>query len=308
MQLKVFKAAGMTLAFLFQHILDVLRIVWLPAALQVAGFFLLLPGYLRAFAEIGIDPPADLGEIWSRIAPTIAPALLFLAIVLATSSAMVSGLTRLIVRGERPRLPFYLGWSADEWRILGGWVALFLINAGLQAVLAVASLLVRGLMSLGPGPGVILTLVVFLVGVVCFIWISVRLSMLAPATIALKKIALGDSWESTEENFWNLVGFWLIWVGTALVLQLMLTGYLTPPGYFDAFRGADFTPEGMRAATRKANEAVLRGYDFSDMSNVMRMLVSYLLGAGGAIITAIAGAVCWRTMTDAPADPENSRP
>jgi hypothetical protein len=303
MSFRVFKAVGSTLAFPFQHAIDVLRVVWLPAVLQVAGYFLLMPGYLEAATMMGADPPADSAETWSRLSPFVFQALLFLVISVALTVIMFNGLTRLVVKGEKPSAPFLLRWRADEWRVLAGWVLFALILAALQVAVLVGGFVIQGIMALGPGPGVILSVLVSLIVLLIGIWICVRLSLLVPATLAEQKIGLGSSWERTEDDFWSLLGFWLIFVIVSVILQLMLAGFLTPPGYFEAFQSAGFgSPEAMRDATRKANEIMAKGYDLSDSGNITRMLVGYLISIAATIFMAIAGAVCWRQMTEAPAD------
>jgi len=299
MKLKVFTAVGTTLAFLVQHGLDVLRVIWLPALLQLAGYLLLMPAYISAVTMLGVDPPADAAETWARLAPVIVQPFLFFVISVALTVMMFNGLTRLIISGEKPRAPFLLRWGADEWRVLGGWVLLFLIFLALEVAIVVTGFLIRGIMALGPGPGVILSVIAFIVILVIGVWICVRLSLLVPATLAAGKIGLGVSWERTEDDFWNLLGFWLIFTVAALVIQLSLIGFLTPPGYFEAIQSGGFgSPEAMRDAMRKANEVMAKSYDLSDSGNVIRMLVGYLISMVGAVVTAIAGAVAWRMMTD----------
>lgn len=303
MKLKVFSAVATTFAFMARHALDILHIIWLPVLLQIAGLVLLLPGYLTTTAMMGADPPADMQEVWARLGPIIAQPLLFLLVVIATTVIMYAGLTRLVLRGEKPGQPFLLRWGADEWRILGGWGLLLLISIGLW-IGAVACMWLGGaLIAMGPGPGGVISVIGVIAVVLVGIWITTRLSLLVPATIARSKIGIEPSWEASEENFWNLFGLWLIWAVLAMLVQFVLTRFLTPPGYLEALQSVGFgSPDAMREAMRKANAALAESYDLSDMGNLTRLVASGLLSIAGSLIMAIAGAVAWRAMTDTPSE------
>ncbi|HVY88922.1 MAG TPA: hypothetical protein VG942_08645 [Hyphomonadaceae bacterium] len=294
MQLRVFAAVGMTLAFVVQHILDVLRVIWLPILLQVIAYPPLMPGFLSAWATVGTDPDAAM----SHLAPVIAPALLFIVIFVGATVMMSCGLTRLILRGEKPALPFLMRWGMEEWRVLGAWLMTVAIFLALEIGFIVVGRIIASIMALGPGPGVILGFVSLIVVACLAVWIGIRLSLLVPATIAMGRIAPRTSWETSEGNFWNMVGFWLIFAGTALVVQLVSLGFLTPPGYFEAIGSGIGSQEEMRAAMRKAAEIMAKSYDLSDSGNLTRWLTGYALSTLGVTITTIAGAVAWRQLTD----------
>jgi hypothetical protein len=296
MKLKVFKAFGATWAFLIRHVLDVLKIVWLPMALQLAAFFALIPGYTRATIALLMEPPNNPSEAWGVLAPAYGQLTLFYIIVALTSVPMFVALTRLVLRGERPGF-FYIGWGADEWRTLAGWAALCIVGAGLAVAFFVLNMITGALAAMGPGPGVLLNILGALAVALVGIWIFVRFSVLTPATIDLRKVAISQTWEKTEDDFWALVGFWAVWAVIIVVMQIALIGYLTPPGVFDAYSGVT-TPDEMIEAQYRANEAMLKGYDLSDSGNITRLVVGNVLGFVIFILTAIAGAIAWRMMTD----------
>jgi hypothetical protein len=300
MKLKVFKAFAAAWAFLIQHGFDVLRIIWLPVVLQIAAYFALMPGPMAAYLMLSAEPPVDAAEAAARLGPHIAPFLGFLLVVCAATIIMYAGLTRLIVRGEKPHLPFLLSWGADEWRLLGGWAIILALFIGVQIALAIVATIVQTLGLLGQGPATImLSIVGVIIVVVAAICATVRLSLFAPATIAERKIGILVSWERTEDDFWNLLGFWLLWILLAVVVQFMTFGLVTPPEYFEAMQSGGFgSPEEMRETMRAANEALARGYDLSGPGNAMRMLIAYLISTASGIIGTVAGAVAWRMMTD----------
>jgi hypothetical protein len=304
MKLKVFKAFAATWAFLIQHGLDVLKIVWLPIVLQLAAFFALIPAYTRTSISILMEPPDDPSQVMAMMAPAYGQLALFYIIVALTSAPMFVALTRLVLRGEKPGL-FYVGWGADEWRTLAGWAALCAVGAGLVIAFFVLGAITGALATMGPGPGVLLNILGAIIVGLVGIWIFVRLSTLTPATIDLRKVALSQTWERTEDEFWALAGFWAIWTVIAIVVQVALIGYLTPPGVFDAYAGVT-TPDEMIEAQYRANEAMLKGYDLSDGGNITRLVVGNVIGFVILILTAIGGAIAWRMMTDAPANTQSA--
>jgi hypothetical protein len=308
MKLKVFKAFAETWAFLFQHGLDVLRIIWLPVALQIAAYYALMPGFLMESSMMGAEPPTDAGEAWARFSPHILPFLGFLLVACVTTIILYAGLTRLIVRGERPKLPFLLSWGVDEWRLLAGWAIITLFVIGVLIALQIVAMIVGALGLLGQGPiTIILSFGGALVVICAGIWAGVRLSLFAPATIAEQKIGIQTSWERTEDDFWNLLGFWVLWVVLAIIVQFATFGLVTPPEYFEAMNSGGFgSPEEMQETMRAANEALAQGYDLSVPGNAMRMLWAFLINFVFGVFGTAAGAVAWRMMTDGSLDAKPS--
>ena len=304
MKLKVFKAFTSTWVFLAVHALDVLRIMWLPVALQIAAYYALMPGFLAEYILLGANPPADMAEAWTRIAPHILPFLGFLLVACATTIILYAGLTRLIVRGEKPKLPFLLSWGADEWRLLAGWAIIFAVMVGVGIAFWLVGQIVGALGLLGRGPiTIILGFGGALIVVCAGIWAGVRLSLFAPATIAEQKIGIRTSWEKTEDDFWNLLGFWVLWFVLAIIVQIATAGLITPPEYFEVMSGGGFSsPEEMRETMREANEALARGYDLSAPGNALRMLWAFLINFAFGVIGTTAGAIAWRMMTDGSVD------
>ena len=101
-----------------------------------------------------------------------------------------------------------------------------------------------------------LILVMYVVLVVAIFVVCVRLSLLAPATLATGKMSLRESWERTDDHFWGFLGFWLLFFLMFLVVYLVIYfNFSLPPGYFGAFAGMNpREPDSMREAMEKANE------------------------------------------------------
>jgi hypothetical protein len=300
MKLDIAKAFGRTFSFLFTHIIDVLRIVWLPIVIQLAAYFLLMPGYVRGTAQLATAAgPEELAQAWGQAMPGFAMIGLFTVITFLSSVAMVVGLTRLTLKDEKPKTPFYVGWGRDEWRLAGGWLLFALIIAGLVLVLQGGGFLLRGMLGRGPLPAVI-TLLVSVVLLVAIFTVCIRLSLLAPATLVTGKIALGEAWERTDDDFWNFLGFWLLFfLIFAVVYAVLYFTIVLPPGYFEAFQGMDPRDRStMTEAMRKANDLMIKSYDMSDIGNVVRQTIQALYNPLVCILTSIASAIAWKQITD----------
>jgi hypothetical protein len=298
MPLDITKGIGRTFSFLFGHIIDVLKIAWLPIMLQLAAFYVLMPAYVRATGGLSLaTEPEEVAAAWAQALPGFGMFALFLLISFVTSIAMVVGITRLTLTGEKPRAPFYLGWGKDEWRLMGGWLIFAAIIAGLAVLLQGGGILLGGL--LGGGPiGAMLILVMYVVLVVAIFVVCVRLSLLAPATLVTGKISLRESWERTDDHFWGFLGYWLLFFLMFLIVYLVVYfNFSLPPGYFGAFAGVT-SPEDMREAMVKANDLMIASYDFSNIGNALRQTPGALLGPVGGVITTIAGAIAWKLTSE----------
>jgi len=305
MPLDISKGIGRTFAFLFAHIIDVLKIAWLPIVLQLAAFYLLMPAYVRATAGLAlVREPSEAASAWAQAVPGFGMFFLFMLITFVTSIAMVVGLTRLTLTGTAPRTPFYLGWGKDEWRLMAGWLIFAAIVALLAVLLQGGGVVLGGL--LGGGPiGTMLILAMNVVLLVAIFVVCVRLSLLAPATLATGKMSLRESWERTDDHFWGFLGFWLLFVVMfVIVYAVIYFNFSLPPGYFQAFSGVNpREPDSMREAMVKANEMMIASYDFSNIGNALRQTPGALLGPVGGVITTIAGATAWKlTSEEEPAE------
>jgi hypothetical protein len=299
MALDIAKGIGRTFAFLFGHIVDVLKIAWLPTVLQLAAFYLLMPGYVRGTAALALAPtePEEIATAWAQAMPGYGLLCVLMLVTFVTFVPMVAGLTRLALKGERPRLPFYIGWGKDEWRITGGWLIFALIVAGLVVLLQGGGFLLGGMMGGGPIAAMII-LVVSLVLVMAIFTVCVRLSLFAPATLALGKMGLRESWERTDDHFWGFLGYWLLLFLMLFAVYLIIYFmFVLPPGYFGVFAGVT-SQEDVREAMVKANDLMIASYDFSNIGNVLRQLPGAIFGPLAVIITSIAGATAWKLTSE----------
>ena len=299
-KLPIFKAIGATLAFILQHGLAILKIAWLPAVLMCAVYLLIMPAYMNQIAAMPVDAMAPQQAV-SRMLATLPMMGLLMAASVLVNVVLISGLMKLLIRGEQPGLPVYLAFGADEVRLLGGWAVVFLGYCAIGLAFGASLVLSRLLASLGPGPGGIIGLVAAAILIGVGVWFGIRLCLVSPATIELKKIAIRPAWEITEENVWRLIGFWLLLVVPMFIIASLLTPFLTSPGYLEAMSevyAAARSPTRMQQALHHAYEVQAAGYNFSDGGNIVRMCANALLGVGASVILAIANGVTWRLMRE----------
>jgi hypothetical protein len=252
-------------------------------------------------ASVGAMPAPKPGDVFGPLLATLPYTLALIAASTLVNLPLLSGLMKLIVRGERPKL-VPIAFGADERNLLGSWGLIFAGVLGLIAVFGGALLLTRLLASLGPGPGSIIGLVAAVVVVGVGVWLGVRVSLASPAAIALKRIGVQPSWDATEENAWRLIGFWLIWLVPMFIISSFLTPFLTSPGYLDAMRdigpaAMTRSPERVQAAVKHSNEVLAAGYTLSDTGNVVRLLANALLTFLATLVLAIASGIGWRELT-----------
>lgn len=302
MKLPVFRAIGATFAFIAHHFVDVLKIVWLPLVMNFAAFVLIMPGYTTAMSRFqSITPGSSQQDIMDALTNALPHFALLIVITSLINLVLFAGLLRLLIRGEKPALPFYLAFGADELRLLGTLLA----GVGIDVVIAIAfillSMLAGVLSSLGPGPGGFIQFLAIIGLVIATIYVTLRLSLAAPATIDQKKIGLLPSWQASEEAIGPLLGYWILFILMMIVVSIVVGIFTTPPGYTDAIRQAltAGSAADRRIAINQANDIMLGMYRFSDVGNTIRMGVSYLMNAVISIVIAIAAGVAWRYLTGA---------
>ncbi len=299
-KLPVFKAVGTTLAFVLEHWLDLLKIMWLPLVLVILLSAAVAPAYMQGVMAVGQSGGSDPEQALAAMSATLPMALLLMLVSIAAYLIIFAGILKLVILGEKPSLPFYLGFGSDEWRLLGTWALQILIFIGAELVLTIA-VTVAGAVAVNiPGAGVVILLVLSFAGLAAFIWLGLRLSLTTPAAIGAQTIGIGPSWNATKGNVWRLLGYWLILglLFLAITIALML---IIMPGYFQGIAdmiGSGGNPDQLQRASREMTEAGLAIYDLSSPINIVRMVASNVVGMFVFATMAVAGGVAWRLMTD----------
>lgn len=120
--------------------------------------------------------------------------------------------------------PFgYLRLGMDEVRVL---VVTFVLGLVMGLAMFVAFLalgvLIAGAKAGGGGGGAAIAGIVGLLAIVCgLIWLSVRLSLAVPITVAEKRFAFFDSFRLTKGRFWPLLGMAVLAFVMVMVVQLL---------------------------------------------------------------------------------------
>jgi hypothetical protein len=303
MKLPVLKAVGTTFAFVLQHWLDLLKIVWLPLVLLAAISFLVLPGYMQSLMSIGpTGPGVDPSQALAAMSAMLPAAFALLIAGMAAYMIIFAGILKLVIRGEKPSLPFYLGFGADELRLFGTWLLFLLIMIGLEIILAIAAGLAAAAGASISGFGVVMVFAVIVAVCVVMIWMCIRLSLATPAAIGARTIGIGPSWKASKGNAWALFFYWLIWALMLAIIEIALLTILMP-GYFqamgDVFAAAGRrSPDEVQAAAQAMNQQLAAMYDTSSPVALVRLAAGFVIGTILIVVMAVAGGVAWRLMTD----------
>ncbi len=256
---------------------------------SVASALLLLPFTRAATAGFGVTPGA-------RPSPAVAAAIvgqvgrLYLVLIpvwLIVSSVFSAAIYRAVLR---PRETGFgrLRLGGDELRLVGLYLLMGVFFMALGIVVTLVGTMIgigvsMALKSSAGGVGIVVGMV-YLLMLIIFLWVGVRLSFAAPMTFAESRIRLFPSWRATKGRFWPLFGCYLLaWIFAALVLlvDLAVSGALA-----FGMNGGSMT----RAVTQ------LMRPDYSSVGAMFTPLYILRLLVGAAF-----GVVMWTVMAAAPA-------
>ena len=162
------------------------------------------------------------------------------------------GIFRFYLREETPRLPFYLHWGMDEWRVLAGalisFFAVFLSAMGAFIVVGIASMILfvvaaalgmtppmeelqaiaeGGIDQISDVPGIFLLWygVIILAVLAVIMWMSARMIFFYPGPVAQEKLNARALFAATEGQVLRILGVFLL-VGIVIYPLLFLIGYV----------------------------------------------------------------------------------
>lgn len=293
MKLPVIKTIATTFAFTLENWATLVRIVWAPFVLMLASGFVLPLLYgdrIEAFIARGYDvTPAEvqafMGEVmWVNYAMGIVSGLIGLM--------MTAGVLRFVIRGEKPKLPFYIRWGEDEWALLATVVTLFagwILFAFMCGVLfAFTAGLLKSTLVLVIGPILMICILV---------WVVVRLYPAFPAAVAFGQIGIAPAWEASRGQFWRLIALLLLLALAGLVYVIALLAVFMPEIlelYFAVFTG--------QMTALEVNEYLAQMPPPSPFHWV-RGLAMWVLGLVPSVVGTVALGVAWRMIDD-----ERTRP
>lgn len=308
MKFPVFKAFFAGMAYLISHLLTLLKILWLPALLMIAAMVYLMPSMMDAQIQIAqMEKTADPSEAFALMGSSFrSTGLLYLAMAVFYPM-MTAGVLKHIVRGDAPRLPFYLQYGGDELRVLFAFilVVIMFILVGVVGFLAsfVLSVIAAAVLSAVSSAlaGVVSGLVVLAL-VVVFIWFMLRLSVVFPAAIGARSIGVAESWSLTKGASFALFFYWLFWLIFLMVVLTPIVIFMMGD-YFALMREMIVAGTGGDAAAVETLEArMLR--EVADMWDMSKpgfwpfIAANYVYIMLNLAVWTVAGGVAYRYLSD----------
>ena len=304
------KAFRTTLAYLQRHAFDLLKALWLPAALLVALQAYAAPPFFNAFASmLGLGPNPDpaeaaafLGEFakWGAIL-SIGSAIIMPMMTVAS--------LRHIVRGDEMKGFFYLQYGGDELRVLAAYILLSVMAMLISIVGGLAATaLAFVFMLLGPAAKAAADGIGNLFVNVVVAWFRLRLSVLFPAAVATRTIGFGVSWEATKGNVGGLLGFWflvgLLLIPVAALATLPFVGDFIP--LFQHLMAAGSDEQAASAALIPILQQFAKTFSIENPQFVFFALALGLSSVVTTAITNVAAGAAWRFLTDHAAPPSET--
>ncbi len=299
MKLPVFSAFGASISYTIAHFPTLLRITWLPALLLMAAYAYFMPAMMEMqmnMAAVDGDG-ADQAAMFAAMAESMkASGYIYLASAIFYPM-LIAGVLRHVVRGDAPRLPFYLWFGGDEFRVLISYILLVVMGSliGIVGFLAVmVAGIVAAVVSQAVG-GVIIGLlsVAFMIAI---IWFMLRMSVVFPASVGERTIGIARSWSLTKGNAWSLFFYWVLW--------LIVLGFIG--GIYAIFAVSDFfnlIPELIAAGTDEAAQQAIEArmievqmhmYDITKPGYWPYMIATYLYTIISFSFSTAASGVAYR--------------
>lgn len=302
MKFPALKAFGATFAYLARHGVDLVKALWLPAALLVALQLYALPpmfASLSSLLQLGDNPDPE------QAAAALGPIAKWCFVLLVGSAIaypmMTAASLKHVVRGESQSLPFYLRYGGDELRILAGYALLSVMVIVITIVggLAVTVLALAAALAL-PQSRTLMDALGELAVNVAIIWFRLRLSVLYPAAMATGTIGFNVSWAATKGQTFSLFLFWLL-IGVAclpvgLLMAAPFIGEFLP--LFAAIEAAGEDKAAVQAAMVPFMEAFGRLFSAENPSYALFVALLFVSTVVSTAIINIAAGIAWRYLTD----------
>lgn len=195
------------------------------AAIMVAAFAMVGPsliGFVTATEQLeqsGATPTMeDFAPLFQMMGLLFA---VLMPVSLIASAMIYAAVARAVLRPGESAFG-YLRLGMDEVRVLVVSVVLFLVFMVLMAVSSGLIGVAIGMTVAAEAPALwLLVVLLVLAAIALFAWLSVRLSLAIPITMAERRIAIFDSFGFTKGRFWPLLGMALLAWFLSMVVGLL---------------------------------------------------------------------------------------
>ena len=219
---------------------------------------------VQAEALDGVDQPSldQVMEMMAGLGAILVQVAWLLPITMVVGAMLSAAVARGVLKPSGD--PFgYLRLGMDELRVLVVTFVLGLVMCLCAFVAMLAFGLLIGAVRAAGGGGVAVSvgIIGFLALVWFFIWLSVRLSLAVPITVAEKRFAFFDSFSLTKGRFWPLLGMAVLAFVMVLLVQLLSSIVSMPIAVASGMEawsfGADQDAEAVIAALDVSNPWVI---------------------------------------------------
>ena len=219
---------------------------------------------VQAEALDGVDQPSldQVMEMMAGLGAILVQVAWLLPITMVVGAMLSAAVARGVLKPSGD--PFgYLRLGMDELRVLVVTFVLGLVMCLCAFVAMLAFGLLIGAVRAAGGGGVAVSvgIISFLALVWFFIWLSVRLSLAVPITVAEKRFAFFDSFSLTKGRFWSLLGMAVLAFVMVLLVQLLSSIVSMPIALASGMEawsfGADQDAEAVIAALDVSNPWVI---------------------------------------------------
>ena len=219
---------------------------------------------VQAEALDGVDQPSldQVMEMMAGLGAILVQVAWLLPITMVVGAMLSAAVARGVLKPSGD--PFgYLRLGMDELRVLVVTFVLGLVMCLCAFVAMLAFGLLIGAVRAAGGGGVAVSvgIISFLALVWFFIWLSVRLSLAVPITVAEKRFAFFDSFSLTKGRFWPLLGMAVLAFVMVLLVQLLSSIVSMPIAVASGMEawsfGADQDAEAVIAALDVSNPWVI---------------------------------------------------
>lgn len=252
-----------------------------------------------SLASIGSDE--DASAVFSAMGSMYQYMALFYLLMAILYPMMAAGNLKYIIRGQERRLPFYLQFGLDEFRILMT-IILLIFMVLLAEIVGLLAIFVLGLIAQmgGKAIGGVIVAVAAVAFFVAMIWLMLRMSLALPATIGVRKIGIAESWRVSEGNVWRLYFYWLLWAIVLLSIMMIYMALVIPsllPMMQEAITAAGQAPESAQAFHTRWIESQKDLWNMSRSGFWIYAAGSYLFMLIYTALWNVAGGVAYRYLS-----------